>query len=100
MIPLLVSAVVGALVLHRTRPTTRVERSRTLGARSGAIYNTESIVGTPIVIIRHGHTSVAVQKYADRPGYYLLSANDGADPSLVNQIAEDFCFRELPSHDK
>ena len=94
MVPLILSAVVGAWVLHRTRPTTRVERSRTLGPRSGNVYATEGVIGTPIVIVRHGRTSVAMQKNAGRPGFSILSANAESDPLEVDQIIQDFCFVE------
>ena len=96
MLPVLVGAVLGAVLMGRTKPKTRAVKKQVLGARSGVSYEVEDFeaAGFVVVVAPDGSRGVFRRRPARsvRPGQCAYEWHDGTgEPTTLHAMFEDVC---------
>lgn len=88
MIPYLIAAVVGAVVVAKRSPTSSCKKRQALGPRSGLEYEVDDFEQGQIIIV-HGDGAIATfQRHEDRPGFKFLSGQ--GDREILAWMIRDF----------
>lgn len=111
MFPIIGAAVIGAVLMGRTKPKTRVVKKLVLGPQTGNTYMVEDFEEAGFVVVRSGDGTVAVLMRAygkvedeplgasPRPMGFRWSRGRG-HPQMLRAMAKDFGCLERKGGEK
>lgn len=90
MIPYVVAAAVGALLVSRNSPKTKLQKMKTMGPRSGLTYDVDLVPGLGVVILHSpdGTARAVFQKNPPpKPGFTFVQG--AGRPEIIEAMKQD-----------
>ncbi|MGB1276209.1 MAG: hypothetical protein ACPG77_10705 [Nannocystaceae bacterium] len=100
MLPIIGAALVGAVLMGRTKPRTAATRKLLLGPHSGATYQVEDFAQAGFIVVRAADGSVGVfaRKLSDKPGAPGFQWHQGrGQAQTLRAMAIDVCGPPKPA---
>jgi hypothetical protein len=84
MYPLIASAIVGAVLMGRTKPKTKMRSLQMFGPQTGTTYVVEVMPGGSAIVVHDGQGCIAIfQKNVGAAGFRLLHPLAGTREGLI-----------------
>ncbi len=99
MYPLIASAIVGALLMGRTKPKTKCEKKTMLGPKSGSTYTVEDFTDAGFIVVtsEDGSQGVFVRASTKNPqGRGFVWQHGRGKKEVLQAMYEDFAQPHKP----
>jgi hypothetical protein len=84
MYPLIASAIVGAVLMGKTKPKTKMRSLQMFGPRTGSTYVVEVMPGETAIVVHDNRGCIAIfQKISGGTGFRLLHPLAGTREGLL-----------------
>jgi hypothetical protein len=87
MLPLVVSGIVGAVLMGRTKPKTKMRSLQMFGPKTGTTYVVEVLPGETAIVVHDLRGTVCLMKKVGK-GYDLLHPLQGSKESVLSMMSD------------